>query len=286
MPNRIRGLSAAISRSAISVTSQVDDPDDEHPGGEQREVTLVGGGEDHAADPRVLEEVLDHHQTADEVADLGGDDGDRREQRVAEDMAAHDGRCRQPLQERRARVVRLERLDHPGPRDARDVAEEDEGEADRGQEQVPDLRQDPGAVRPRRGDRQRVHPDAERDQQEDAGDELGDHREREPDDGDAAVGSATRPQPRDDAPEHAERDAERERDRGELERAPQSRAEQRAHRNLLGERGAEVPVQDDRFRPVHVLLDRRLVGAELLVERVDGGLWSQRPEDDPPDVPG
>ncbi len=131
-----------------------------------------------------------------------------------------------------------------------------------------------------------MDPDAERDEQEDAGHELGHNGQREPDDGDRAVGCAAGTQAGDDAPEHAERNAECERDRRKLERAPQRGPEQRAYRHLLRERGAEVPVQDDGARPVQVLDVGRLVGPELLVERGDGALWRERPEDDPPDITG
>ena len=85
---------------------------DEDARGEERQVLLPRGLEDQRADPLVVEEVLDRDEPAEEVADLNGDYGDRRRQRVPEHVLPHDDRVRQPLEVGGARVVAVERLDH------------------------------------------------------------------------------------------------------------------------------------------------------------------------------
>ena len=69
---------------------EVDDADHEDAGGEQREVLLLRRLVDQPADALVVEEHLDGDEAADEVADLDGDDGDRRQQRVPQHVPAHD----------------------------------------------------------------------------------------------------------------------------------------------------------------------------------------------------
>ena len=120
---------------------EVDDADDEDAGGEQREVLLARRLVDEAADALVVEQHLDHDEAADEVADLDGDDRDRRQERVAQHVPPDHDALRQPLQVGGPRVVAVQRLDHPGPGDAGDVAEEHERERERGQEEVLELGQ-------------------------------------------------------------------------------------------------------------------------------------------------
>ncbi len=94
-----------------------------------------------SADPLVVEEELDGDEPAEEVADLDGDDGDRRQERVAQHVLAdHDG-GRQALEVRGSRVVGVERLDHACAGDASDVAEEDDAERHRREQEVLDLGQ-------------------------------------------------------------------------------------------------------------------------------------------------
>ena len=94
-----------------------------------------------SADALVVEEELDGDEPAEQVADLDGDDRDRRRQRVPQHVLADDDGGREPLEVRRSRVVGVERLDHAGARDAGDVPEQDDAERHRGQQQVLDLRQ-------------------------------------------------------------------------------------------------------------------------------------------------
>ena len=109
----------------------------------------VGRGEDQPAHARVVEERLDDDEAADQVAGLRRDDGDRRQERVAQDVPADDGAPRQPLEHGGARVVGVERLDRAGPRDPGDVAEEHDHERQRGQEEVLELREEARARRAR-----------------------------------------------------------------------------------------------------------------------------------------
>ena len=52
----------------------------------------LAGVEDQQAEALVVEQALDHHEAADHVADLRRDHGDRRQQRVAQDVARRS-RC-------------------------------------------------------------------------------------------------------------------------------------------------------------------------------------------------
>ena len=59
---------------------EVDDPDHEDARGQQRKVLLSRRLVDEQADALVVEEHLDGDEAADEVPDLHGDDGDRRQE--------------------------------------------------------------------------------------------------------------------------------------------------------------------------------------------------------------
>ena len=91
---------------------EVDEADDEHPGGQQRQVLLPRGLEDERADPLVVEEVFNGDEPAEEVADLNGDDRDRRRQGFRSTACARRRTGGKPSGGR-ARVVAVERLDHP-----------------------------------------------------------------------------------------------------------------------------------------------------------------------------
>ena len=86
---------------------------------------------------------------------------------------------RKSLEEGGPRVVRVERLDRAGSRDARDVAEEEDDEREGGQEQVLDLREEPASGGRVGADRAAIEPEREDEDEQDAGDELGDDGERE-----------------------------------------------------------------------------------------------------------
>ena len=73
----------------------------EHARLEHREVVLVGGVVGQLADAVVAEQRLDDDQAADQVAGLGRDHGDRRQQRVAQHVAADHHAARQALERRR-----------------------------------------------------------------------------------------------------------------------------------------------------------------------------------------
>ena len=82
------------------------------------EVFVLRGEIDALADPRIVEELLDHDEAADQVADLRRNDRDRREECVAQDVSAHHRPYAQALQHRSARVVGAERLDRARSRHA------------------------------------------------------------------------------------------------------------------------------------------------------------------------
>ena len=142
---RLPEAHARIERGREDVAEQrrreVDDADDEDAGLQHREVLDLRGTQDELADARVAEELLDRDEAAEEVAGLRRHHRDRRQDRVADHVAADDEVARHALERRRARVVGRERLDRPGARDPRDVAEEHERDRDRGQEERVDARQ-------------------------------------------------------------------------------------------------------------------------------------------------
>src|ERR1700730_12589895 len=63
-----------------------------------RELLVLRRRIEALADAVVVEELLDHDETTDQVAHLGRDNRDRRKERVAQDMPADDGLRRQALQ--------------------------------------------------------------------------------------------------------------------------------------------------------------------------------------------
>ena len=86
-------------------------------------------------------------------------------------------------------------------------------------------------------------------------------------------------------PPRIERDADQEGDECELEGVLERRCEEIPGRRLLRQRRSEVALEQI-ARPVHVLDEHRLVGPELLVQRVDGLLGGERPENGSADVAG
>ena len=126
---------------------------------------------------------------------------------------------------------------------------------------------------------------AEDQDQDDAGDELGHDGRRQAADGDDPVDRLARVQRRDHAAQDAERHDDDERQERELERLRHGGRDQVADRALEGERGAEVAVQDV-ADPGRVLRQQRLVGAELVVERVDRLGRANGPSIDRPGLPG
>ena len=139
---RIRGFIQAMVRSAISVAIMYTMPMMRTPGRQHREVLALGREEHRLAHPVVVEDLLDRDDPAEQVADLDRDDGDRRDQRVAQHVAAHRLARRQALHRGGPRVVGLEDVDRPGACHARDVAEVHDGHRHRRHEQVADLRRD------------------------------------------------------------------------------------------------------------------------------------------------
>ena len=104
-PRRSRGFSTVDSDVGDQRGHHVHHADDQHAGLEHREVLGLGGLVDQVPDALVVEQRLHHHQAADQVAGLGGDDGDRRQQRVAQHVPPDHHRSLQALQRRGARVV-------------------------------------------------------------------------------------------------------------------------------------------------------------------------------------
>ena len=194
--------------------------------------------------PVVVEDQLDRHEAADQVAGLGRDDGDRREEGVAEDVPADHRPPRQPLEDRRPRVVRIQRFHRARPRHARHVAEEDEDEAERRQDQVFDLREDACARRRLRGRREHVEPEPEDEDSHHRPDELGDGRGRETADGDGPVGRPPFVERGQDAAEDPERHDDQEGKQGELGRVPERRADHLLDRAAEGVRLAQVALED------------------------------------------
>ena len=201
-----------------------------------------------AAEPLVVEQVLDGDEAADEVPDTG-----RRSTAIVGSSAfrstcfADDDGGRQPFEVRGPRVVAVERLDHPGPRDPRDVAEEDERQRERGQEQV--LRPASSRFAPGlslRRHRQPAEPDREDEDEHDPRHEVRHRGDREAERRDPLVGRPPVAEPGDHAAEDRERHEDHEGDERELERVLERGPEQVPRRHLLRQRRAEVAVQDAR----------------------------------------
>src|SRR5580658_9691538 len=139
----------------------VDHPDDQDPGLQHGEVLTLGGLEDQVPDPLVVEQPLHHYQPADQVPGLGRDDRDGGQQRVPQDVPADHRRPRQSLQDRGARVIRVQRLDGPRPGHTGNVSEKDKDEWYSRQYQVPELAPHARARPGRGGHRQHLelHPE-------------------------------------------------------------------------------------------------------------------------------
>ena len=147
----------------------------------------------------------------------------------------------EPLERRRARVVGGERLDRPGPRDPRDVPEEHEGERERRQEERVELRQERQIVEDAGDAGEPVEEGRPEDRDQDRAEhEVGDHREREPRDGDRAVERLASANRGDHAGEDAERHAEDERVEREQARPLQRGNEVVGHGAPVGVVRAEV----------------------------------------------
>src|SRR3954447_6320779 len=177
----------------------VDHSDGEYPRFQHREVLGLGGLVDQLADALVVEELLDHDQAADQVAGLGGDDRDRGEQRVAQDVPPDHGCPGQPLEGRRPGVVRVQRLDGPRPGHPGDIPEENEDERDGGQDQMSELGEAAGARPRRRGHGQYLQRHPEYHDEYDSGHELGHGGQRKPGDRNNPVRRATLVKRGDDA---------------------------------------------------------------------------------------
>ena len=185
--SRIRGFIQAMTRSAVEGREHVDDADDDGARGQHRDVLALGGEQHRLAHPVVVEDLLDRDDPAEQVADLDGDDRDGRDERVAQDVAAHHLAGGQALHRGRPGVVGLEDVDGARPRHPGDVAEVDDGHRRRGHQQVPDLGRDVGVRRRRREDGQELELDADDDDQDRPGHELGDRGRGHAEEHDRAV---------------------------------------------------------------------------------------------------
>ena len=199
----------------------VDDADRQHARLEHRDVLLVGGVVGQQADAVVAEQELDDDEPADQVAGLRGDHRDRRQQRVAQHVAADHHAARQALERRRPRVVGLERLDRPDAGHARDVAEQDQHQRDHRQDQVLQRGEEPRARRRGGRHRQPLEPDREDQDQDDPRHELGHGQGRLPDDRDRPVERLAELQRGEHAADDAQRHDDDEREHRELQRPPQ-----------------------------------------------------------------
>ena len=131
-----------------------------------------------------------------------------------------------------------------------------------------------------RGDGEPFQPDREDHDEHDPGDELRDGRERESRHADAPVDCPAAVERGQHPAEDAERNHDHEGDRGQLERAPECREQERADRRAELVGGAQIAVDDARH-PRPVLADQRAVGADRVVQHLHGVLGGERAEDRP-----
>jgi hypothetical protein len=124
------------------VDQQVDE--DEHHGHEQHAalqhgvVALLDGLRQPVAEPLDVEDGLGQDRARQQEPGLEADDGDHRQERVAEDVASVDDARRDALGPRRPHVVLVLHVEDRRPGDARDHGQRDRAERDGRQDQVLD----------------------------------------------------------------------------------------------------------------------------------------------------
>ena len=192
----------------------------------------------------------------------------------------------EPLHHRGAGVVGVERLDRAGPRHPGDVAEVDDDEGERRQHQVVELGEEAGALRRQGEHREPAELDADEVLQRHAGHEVGDRRAGQAERDDRAVGDACCAAGRRTCPAAMAIGIVSTRPRAaSLADRPSAGHSRSVTGTLVLERVA--PVERDRaLQQPPVLLEQRVVGAELLVQGVDRLLRGERPEDAAADVAG
>src|SRR5262245_29740609 len=134
------GVEPAVEDIDERVGGDEEDGDDEHRPLDQRVVALVDGCQEHPAEARHREDLLDHHGAAQEVADLDAQDRHDNDQAVPERVVADDRRRREPLGVRGPDVVGAQHVEHRGARRPHDHRGHRHPQRHRGEEEEPEVR--------------------------------------------------------------------------------------------------------------------------------------------------
>ena len=202
------------------------------------------------------------------------------QQRVAQHVPADHDPAGQALQRRRAYVIGVERLDRARPGHAGDVAEEDEHERDGGKDQIAQLggNDEPGGALAVTGSTLRTIANTTMRTTPDTNSGTVDSERLVV----LMTRSTTRPRLRAaTTPPRMPRGTTMTKANGrKLERTPESREEEGAHRRLELVGGAEIAPHDP-GDPAPVLDDEGAVDAELVVQHVHCLLRGEGPENRP-----
>ncbi len=279
-----------VDQAVGQVHQQVDENDDRrdqhHPALQCRVVAPADRLDQPFADTRPREDGLGEHRAGHQRADLQPDDGDHRDQRVAQCMQADDAPRRQAFGACGAHVVLRQHLEHRRARHARHHRQRNRAEHDGRQHQVvqgiPEragLARQPGVDRHEASDRLEVVPDQvdaprHRGQSPALADEH-DQQQTPPEDRHRVAGDrqahqrlvvqAAAARCGDGAGGQPDQRREQHRAQRQLDRCREQRGELGEHLLVGGQRGAEVAVQQ-LPHVVDKLLPNRLVQAELVAE--------------------
>ena len=163
------------------------------------------GGEradDRLADARVVEDVLDHDDAADQPGGVEGDRLDRRPERVRQRVPPDHPTLGNPAQAQRLHVLAVERLDHRPAHEPDGVRKGDDEQRRDGQDEALEPSRRRRIERERRDRREHPPVDGEQRHQDDADDEVGEADGEQHRAGDGVVERTVTPY----RGEHAERE--------------------------------------------------------------------------------
>ena len=135
-PTLILGSSAAYSRSAMMLKTTAMMRDDQEEGHHRVRIAVQQAGLEQPAHRVPLEDGLGDHGAAEQAADVEGDDGGERDERVAEGVPHDDRPLGEALGPGRADVVLVQHLEHAGPGVPGVAGQRDQDQRQRRQQQV------------------------------------------------------------------------------------------------------------------------------------------------------
>ena len=233
-----------------------------------RDVPVRDRRHEGLSEPRVVEHVLHDHHAAGQVEEAQPDHLDGRRDGVRQRVDEQHPPPRHALELCHLHVVAFQRVDHRRPHHPEHVRHDHD---DQGRHREHELFR----VRPRRGARhehrnrgeQVPYHRGEEDDQDHRHDELRQRGDGQCRDRQHVIEHAVPARRGEHAESHADQRADRAGQDHEDQRVQDPPADERAHRRPVGQRLAEVTVQDA-GEPGPVLLDRRPVQAQLHLQRV------------------